>query len=149
MPDKNELIKTFRQQQEKYIYYVIALAVTAIGFSIYRTANMKLSMSQIPLALSVLFWGLSVFFGLRFIGRSLDIVSTNIGMFDVAEGKSELTGQNPYMIEHGISIMKEILKEKNEKISRCFNWQFRLFYLGVVSFIVWHIIEMYLFSIKN
>ena len=58
--------KEFREKQEKYVYYLIALSVSAIGFSVYKTENQSLAYSQIPLALAVLSWSISIFCGLKF-----------------------------------------------------------------------------------
>ena len=56
MEEQKEIQKQFRQQQEKYVYYVIALCVAVIAFSIHKTTGKSLAWSQIPLAIAVLFW---------------------------------------------------------------------------------------------
>ena len=35
----------FRDKQEKYVYYLIALSVSAIGFSVYKTEKLSLTFS--------------------------------------------------------------------------------------------------------
>jgi hypothetical protein len=46
MEQQIELFRAFRQQQEKYVYYIIALCVTAIGFSVYKTNGLALKYTQ-------------------------------------------------------------------------------------------------------
>lgn len=41
-----EIQKQFRQQQEKLVYYIMALSVSAIGFSIYQTTGQNLKVVQ-------------------------------------------------------------------------------------------------------
>ena len=54
--EQKELLNIFRQQQEKYVYYLIALCVTSIGFSVYKTSGVPIKGIQIPLAVAVLSW---------------------------------------------------------------------------------------------
>jgi hypothetical protein len=70
MSTQSELGQQFRQQQEKFHYYMIGLAVTAIGFSIYQTTGQPLKIVQIPLAISTACWGLSIFCGFMFLKYS-------------------------------------------------------------------------------
>ena len=49
-----DLIKTFREQQQKYAYYIIALCVAGIGFGVQKTIGMPLRQTQIPLGVSIL-----------------------------------------------------------------------------------------------
>jgi len=50
MDQQNDLQKQFRDKQEKYVYYLIALCVASIGFSITKTSGESLKWIQIPLA---------------------------------------------------------------------------------------------------
>ena len=36
---EGDLLRQYRQQQEKYIYYIVALSVASIGFSVYTTLH--------------------------------------------------------------------------------------------------------------
>ena len=51
----------FRDKQEKYVYYIIAISVSAIGFSVYKTENHQLNLSLIPLGFAVICWSTSIF----------------------------------------------------------------------------------------
>ena len=37
--NQRQIQRQYRTQQEKYVYYLIAISVSAIGFSIYKTEN--------------------------------------------------------------------------------------------------------------
>ena len=40
---QKELSKHFREQQVKYIYYIIALCVAAIGFTVHETLGLPVN----------------------------------------------------------------------------------------------------------
>ena len=37
-----EIQKQFRQEQEKFVYYIIALSVSAIGFTVFKTTGIRI-----------------------------------------------------------------------------------------------------------
>lgn len=129
MEELKELRNQFREQQEKYVYYIIALAVTAIGFSVYKTTGQPLKLIQIPLGLSVLFWGISVFCGLKFIAYNISMLYTNYEYLQ--------------MIKWQQDELKPIMESNIKSAGNFFNWQGRLFYLASILFLIWHFLEMY------
>ncbi len=143
MEEQKEIQKQFRQQQEKYVYYLIALCVAAIAFAIHQTTDKHLSYSQIPLATAVLNWGISIYSGLKFTSSSIDFLYTNNEYFEILQGRNEITGNNPYKIQVGKETFEKIMKDKIHNVQKFGNWQNRCFYIGSIAFIVWHVIEMY------
>jgi hypothetical protein len=136
---QKELVKKFRESQEKFVYYIIALSVSAIGFAIYRTVDKELNLTQIPLGLSVLSWGISIYCGLNFLKFYIS------QLFDNAiylEFKSDNT-INESKKATDLKKMKIDIINNSEIGLVFFNWQNKLFYTGIVLFIIWHIIEMY------
>jgi hypothetical protein len=142
--NQKEIQRQFRQQQEKYVYYIVALAVSSIGFAIYKTSGQTLKWSQIPLAIAVLCWGVSIFCGLMFIKYVISNLYTNNEYFEILEGRNAKVGNHPEMIKVGVGAIKEAMEYNSTRSGKYFNWQGRLFYVGIVSFIAWHILEMYL-----
>jgi hypothetical protein len=136
---QKELRLQFRQQQEKFVYYIIALSVSAIAFSIYRTNGEHLKFTQIPLALAVLSWGISIYCGISFLKYSISILYNNNTYYEIKFDQTE----NPELKNIKLEAMKEGILESVETSSRYFKWQGRLFYSGMILFIVWHITEMY------
>lgn len=134
----------FREKQEKYVYYLIAISVSAIGFSVYNTQKHELNTSLIPLAFAVTSWSVSIFFGLKFLKYVISILYANSGYFDIIEGRHPDLGNNPELIKAGLKGYKEALEINCKRMGRYFAWQGYLFYLGIVMFLIWHIFEMYL-----
>jgi len=67
-----EIYKQHREAQNKYAYFLLAVAASAIALSLKRTTNLKITYSMIPLALAVLSWGFSFFCGCRRLDKVRD-----------------------------------------------------------------------------
>lgn len=143
MEEQREIRNQFRQQQEKFVYYLIALSVSAIGFSVYKTTGQQLKWIQLPLGISILSWGFSIFCGLRFLKYLISTLYANNDYFVIIQGKNPEIGNHQQKIEAATSGIKEAMNSNSTKANSYFKWQERLFYLGIILFLVWHIIEMY------
>lgn len=139
---KEELIKQYREQQFKYVYYIIALCVAAIGFVASQTVGKQLKYIQIPAGVGVGFWCLSIYCGIRFIQYQISGIYTNVEYLRIPEGTSDSVGKQPRLYEFAMGEMERIIKNNGNRASVFFNWQERCFYFGIASFIVWHILEM-------
>jgi hypothetical protein len=148
MDEQKELRDAFRQQQERFVYYVIALSVTAIGFSIYKTTGQSLKWSQIPLGLSVLTWGLSIYYGLSFLKYSISTLFSNNTYLNIQKGQEPWVGTDQEKIKMALKELKAVMNDNIKTAEKFSARQQRLFYFGVASFIIWHVIEMY-FTTKS
>ena len=136
-----EVLKSLNQLQEKYIFYIVALCVSAIGFSIYCTIGKHLNLQQIPLGFAVISWAVSIFCGLHFVKWSIEVKRTNFQEFDLPKIRLE-RGEQTYEYVKGILTDK---KNKHSKlVIRMSLIQEYSFYSGVLFFLIWHILEMYL-----
>lgn len=143
MEEQREIQKQFRQQQEKFVYYLIALSVTSIGFSVYKTIDQPLKLIQIPLGISIISWGISIFCGFNFLKYLISTLYSNNEYFNIVQGRNEEIGNNQQLINAASKGVKSAMESNVKKASCFFNWQQYLFYLGVISFILWHLLEMY------
>ncbi len=60
-----EMHKQHRMGQDKYTYFILAVAAAGIAFSIEKTTGQKLSWSMLPLGVAVILWAISFFFGCK------------------------------------------------------------------------------------
>jgi len=134
-----EVYRQMSQQQEKYTYYIIALCVSAIGFSVYCTLGKSLHWSQIPLGFAVFSWGISIFGGLKYIEVTFRIKFRN---FQKLEIRAMEQAMNPGVYQ----LAKDKIDDSIELYSKKSNFltaiQEYAFYFGVISFLIWHIFEM-------
>ena len=134
----------FREKQEKYVYYLIAISVSAIGFSVYKTENQELRITLIPLAFAVICWSISIFLGLKFLKYVISVLYANNDYFAIIKGKHPDVGNHPELIKAGIEGFKEAMQINSSRMKKYFNWQGYLFYSGIMFFLIWHVLEKYL-----
>lgn len=142
MSVQEELIKQFREQQQKYAYYIIALCVAGIGFSVQQTLGTKLSLTQIPLAVAILSWCISIYLGLKFLNIQIAAIYKNHALIEISEGRSKISGDHPENIKIGIETITKILEKDSNNAMNSAKWQDIFFYIGVFAFISWRILEM-------
>lgn len=142
MKEQLELHKEFRDKQEKYAYYLVALCVASIGFSVTQTTGQTLKWIQLPLGLAILSWGISIICGLRFIGLIVSSIYRNSIYLDMVQGKDDISGRDPHKIEIGVKVYREGSEKMNKKSTLLYTFQEGLFFLGILLFIVWRVVEM-------
>lgn len=140
---EKELRLEHRSEQSKYVYFLISLSVSAIAFAIYKTSNTPLSKSHWLVGISVLSWGLSIFFGLRHTELKIHAIYMNVEYYRVVKGEHELTGSHPQAIGIGKDVIQSHLEKQSKKASKYFLLQGCFFYTGILFYISWHVFEMY------
>lgn len=147
MEEQKEIRNYMRALQERYVYYLIALAVTSIGFAIYKTSGQSLNWIQVTLGLSILSWGTSIHCGFTFIKYHISTLYANNAYFEIIKGQDQSIDQNPSNILAKTNAIKEAMRSNVNVAGRYFYWQQKLFYIGMISFIIWHISEMYMITL--
>lgn len=132
----------FKEKQEKFVYYIVALSVTSIGFSIYTTIDDTISILHVPLGIAVLCWGISIFSGLRFIKYSISTIYANATYLEVTSGIHPETGPSPILIKAASEGIMQAMKENGKTAEKYAKAQEYLFYSGIIAFLLWHILEM-------
>lgn len=134
MEDFKYLHQTLREAWTKYVYFLLAVAASAIAFSVSVTSDEPLQLSQIPLGIAVSFWGLSFYFGCRSVWhRNESLGVSAIGI--MAHLERQLSpGANRKL--------RKSADLKDKIAARYMRWQFGYLVAGAVSFILWHVLEM-------
>lgn len=141
--------------KDKYVYYLLAITAGAVAFVAHETNQVALHEAHWILGVAVGFWLVSFYVGCK--NRFLDISYLSdsfwsIGLkLGIAAERHSLGGKITEDQRKGLWIAEEFVDgidedKKNASVGArdCFEWQFRLFVLGAVAYIVWHIYEMYL-----
>jgi hypothetical protein len=144
-----ELFKTLRESQNKYVYFLLASNVAMIGFALKQTSGLALTIYQIPLGISVVLWGLSFMFGCKHVQYVNSSLYSNSKILSIEEGNDRETKYySPDMIHMAVSGIHSALEYNSTKASFYGNWQYKLLIWGSFSYIVWHVLEMYIATIK-
>lgn len=143
--EKNiEVYKQHRDHQNRYAYFLLAASASAIVLSVNNTAESALSYFQIPLGLAVLCWGLSFFFGCRYLNYVGSTLFANMALFKVERGTDKRVGNHPEMIQTASEGIREAMESNSEKASFYAKGQFRFLITGAIFYLAWHVIGMWL-----
>lgn len=139
-----EVFRALRESQNKYTYFLLAAAGAGITLAVNQTRETALAWSQAPLALGVLSWALSFWFGCRHIHYVNSNLYANATYLQVGDGQHPDVGTHPQRIEAA----KDGIRSAMESNADCANrnsWrQFRFLVAGAVLYVIWHILGMYL-----
>jgi hypothetical protein len=83
---ERELYRLLRDAQDKYVYFLLTVAGAAIAFTTNQTRGASMHWSQTPLAMAVLAWALSFFFGCRHTAYVNSTLYANAEMLRVESG---------------------------------------------------------------
>ena len=136
MEGQIEIKKEHHSQIQKFVYYIIALCVTAIGFSIVQTTGQKLEITHLPLGFAVLCWSLSIFFGIRYLSSSISVLYNNNLYFDILKGNAPEFNKSQAHMEYAAGLAMEHTQKIVKKYEYHMFIQEILFYLGVISFLI-------------
>jgi hypothetical protein len=126
----NELRQRYALAEEKYAYFLLAVAASAVAFSVQKTETAVLTWTLIPMALAMLAWGGSFCFGCQHLIWAQNTMASNVNLL------KGLKGNDPAAIQGA----QEALFSDINNANRCKRWQFCLLILGAVFFLIWHII---------
>jgi hypothetical protein len=133
---RKELREIFRSAQHKYVYYLVAIDVSALGFASYNTMGNSLEWHHIPLGIAVLCWLISAYNGLRFI-------TTGIGAFYDQHEVLALVDKaeehlKKFTFDKGMERLNELYETKEHTLTKC-KW---FLFGGVAAFIAWRVVDM-------
>jgi hypothetical protein len=130
----SKLAELIRTSQLKYIYYVIALNVAGVAFTVQQTIDSSLAMIHIPLAISIICWGAGIIFGFLYINRHENGLFINFNLLQL----NMLNTKTPNIEKE----LLEKLKEVTKKSKQFYKAALYLFYVGSVFFVAYHILNM-------
>lgn len=124
--------------QRKYAYFLLAVAASAIAFAVSRTESAVMTYSQAPLAIAVLCWALSFFFGCQHLAYVTATLKANAAMLTIQAGEHPDYPPHPEMVD----IARTTTGENAEGANRNAKRQFRFLVSGALFYVAWHVVEM-------
>lgn len=137
-----ELHKQHREGHVKYVYFLLAVAVSCIAFSAQKTSGVPFSWFQLPLGLSVVCWGLSFYFGCKHVQLTQMSLASNLSILKHHAGMHDIKPTSEDELAKYISIETEILNDISVKNRLAGDRQFNLLIWGGLLFIFWHLLGM-------
>ena len=131
---KNDLARSFRQSQEKYTYYIVALNVTAIGYVSQQTYGEIFRSSYLLLMLAIVAWLFSAFKGLEFVQLTLSNLYENHRYLERKEFSN--------VIDFEIEKIEDGMSKSDVTAGKHFKWMNFYLIIGVVMYFIWRIVEM-------
>src|SRR3954453_10352648 len=127
--NNQDLYNQFQQHQTQYIYFLLAIDVSAIGFAVTQTLDKQFAYSQIPLALSVLCWAFSFYNGCRFLQRKITGVWVELQHGKILELYPE-TSKPPPPIKATLMEYENKLTEIVKEAERIYYWFKNFLFVG-------------------
>jgi len=141
-----ELSKQSRESHDKYDYWLLAVAASAIALAVHDTENATLQWSQMPLGCAVILWGISFFFGCRKqIGTQLALGAHDTKL-QIQSGIFPATSTDANNIRFGVQTVTTWLNENEDRLRRAKRAQFGTLIAGCICFLGWHVLTMALRS---
>ena len=143
--DDNELMEMHKQHrtgQDKYTYFLLAVAASGIAFSVEKTTGLKLSWSMLPLGAAVILWAISFYCGCKILYWVQTSISANYMLLQLQKGVHSNQPDDSQKLETAISGCSSLLDSSAKKAAFYDQWQFRLLITGAVLFVAWRIVEM-------
>lgn len=145
---EREVYRALREAQTRYTYFLLAAAGGAIAFTVNQTQGSPLSWVQMPLGAAVLAWALSFFFGCRHLGYVSATLYANVSLLQVESGTHPQTPQHPQLVAAACAGIREAMERTAADANRFGNWQFRFLVTGGVLCVAWHVLEMYIRTVR-
>ena len=140
--DLRQIHNQLRTMQDKYTYFLLAVAASAIALSVQVTKEATLSINLIPLGFAVLSWGSSFYIGCRYLQYTQSYLIANHAYLQVKQGIHPDVGNHPDYINAASQGIKEAMEKSAETIGKLGNRQFQLLVLGGILYVAWHLVEM-------
>ena len=126
-----EFEKAHIASQEKYSYFLLAAAGAAIAFALQKTESVSLSWWMSPIAIALLCWTSSFFFGCKNIVWHQAILRTEIYIARVHETPETELSQDQK--RQSISNHAEVMDKKLERYAFYAKWQFLMLITGAAA----------------
>lgn len=142
-PEELEIHRRLYESQEKYTYFLLAAVGACLGFALTQTNEIAISTKQIPLAIAVLMWGLSFFYGCKYLQAKQSTTYANSEYLKAENGHHPISGFDPVKIDVVLLAIEQNIHRLGTSSSRYRTAQFCLLISAVAFYVIWHILEMW------
>jgi len=149
----SEIVKTTREIQIKYCYYILALNVAVIAFALNQTKDEVFNDFHYMLGIAAGMWSLGIMFGFRYLAKHRDALFADYNIMNIERTVKEDSTIAPsikYPTAVKLYSAGRVHSENVQtKANRSYRAMLYFFYFGCLAFIVWHIYQMMFFNGKD
>ena len=140
-----ELMKTLKGRQDKFIYYIAGLNVASIGYSLSKTFEIQPNrLFDVFLGIAFFGWVISITASFRWIYIQFRTMETNLEITDLMDGFYDKGKYSDLEInELKIKSKSQLLKDAS-KCEVAINLTIIFFIVGMISFLLWRVIDLFI-----
>jgi hypothetical protein len=142
MISKEEFFNQFNSGQNQYTYFIMAIDASGIAFAISRIDEKVFSWPLILFSLSVIFWAISFFAGIRFQQLKNENLLLEYKNMDIREEDFPGIAGDKVIIEQESAKLKLQAEKAQNRMHLMYNLLNYFMILGMISFIAYQIWEM-------
>ena len=139
---KKHISNQLAEAQSKYIYFLLAVAASAIALSVQRTTGSALSWKMLPLGIAVLCWSWSFFSGCRNRAYFSSTLYANAALLQIQNGTHPEIPHHPDYVAAAAEGVRSAAENNSSMANFWGHMQFRSLVSGAIFFLIWHVIEM-------
>ncbi|QDT42746.1 hypothetical protein Pan241w_28350 [Gimesia alba] len=143
-----DIYQQHRTVQDKYTYFLLAVTASAIAFAVQKTDSSIISWSLLPIGLAVLLWCCSFYCGCQNLVWIQVTLFANLALFQLQQGNHPNQPVGLTEVEAAKSGTRDAMDENANKAKNHSIWQYRFLVLGAIFFLLWHILEMVIRTVR-
>jgi hypothetical protein len=126
----NQLQAQIQDSRQKYTYFLLTAAGACIGYAVEKATGPALQWISIALAASLIAWSASFWFGCRAVKRNEYGLQYNHAWHVAARLPTDK------------AVLDSLMTKESRSSASSSLWQFRLFVVGGVAFVLWRLLEL-------
>lgn len=140
----DEVLRHLHQQhssaQQQATYFLMAAAASAVAFAVQKSGDAILSMPLILLGLATILWGVSFYLGMRHLSYIQSATMSNYFLIQLHDGVHPKQPKSAEELQFATRVTGAAVERKTELAAQCGTWQVRLFLIGSIFFVAWHVL---------
>jgi hypothetical protein len=137
-----EVYRQFQESQRKYAYFLLTVAGAGIALAINSTQDAQISMSQVPVLIAVILWGLSFFCGCKYLNIQGELLRSNSVLLVIKCGDHPEIPATPQNVQLAEKAFGEHFEKRSNSGGAWGKYQLKLIFYGSLFYIEWHVLEM-------
>ena len=142
--DVRELYKLHREGADKYTYFLLAVAASAVAFAIQKTESATFTWWLVPMGFAVLSFGLSFVFGVLTLIRVNAAIGANYQLLQLHAGLHQDQPSMPDELQAAKTGVARGIAHSSTRAKKYTDRQFWWLIAGAVFFVAWHVLQIYL-----